>query len=167
VLSPAFYSRHVHEIAHEEIYLDTSGGSRADPVTQWSSPPTSADTIARTRKTAVAFYDAAARSDTSFVLGQLVADDVLFYDTASKREQQGATELLLWWNGRTFVSFEKQPNDALIVGRGWAVVRWIATGAAAATSDTHMPSAAMLETRSGKVVRLTLYYDSATLPLHI
>jgi hypothetical protein len=153
-------------IGHEEIYLDTSGGRRAEPVTQWPSPPASTDTVARTSKTAKAFVDAVTESGT-LKLGLLLADDVLFYDTAQKREQRGATALLRWWGGRAAAIIEPRPDGGLIVGPGWAAVRWTATGGQTSTEGITMPGAAVLEIRSGKVVRMTLYYDSATLALHM
>ena len=148
-----------------EIFLDTSGGRAAEPVTQWPSAPTSADTVARTKKTARAFADAA--TGNTLKIGLLLADDVLFYDTAQKRERRGATALLRWWGGRTAWNYANRPTDGLIVGPGWAAVRWTATGGQTSTDDITMPGAMMLEIRSGKVVRMTLYYDAATLPLHL
>jgi ketosteroid isomerase-like protein len=153
------------KIGHEEIYLDTSGSRAASPVTQWPSAPTAADTVARTTKTAMAFADAA--TGNTLKIGLLLADDVLFYDTAQKRERHGATALLRWWSGRTAWTPANRPQDGLVVGRGWAAIRWTATGGQASTDDITMPSATVLEIRSGKVVRMTLYYDSATLQLHL
>jgi ketosteroid isomerase-like protein len=153
-------------IAHEEIYLDTSGSLAATPVTQWPSAPTFADTVARTKKTATAFADAVSVSST-LKMGLLLADDVLFYDTAQKRERRGATALLRWWSGRTAWTSSNKLQDGLVVGRGWAAIRWTATGGQTSTDDITMPSATVLEIRSGKVVRMTLYYDSATLQLHL
>lgn len=153
------------KVSHEEVYLDTSGGRSAEPVTQWPSAPTSADTVARTKRTARAFAEAA--TGNTLKIGLLLADDVLFYDTAQKRERRGATALLRWWGGRTAWAYANRPTDGLIVGPGWAAVRWTATGGQTSTDDITMPGAMVLEIRSGKVVRMTLYYDAATMPLHL
>jgi ketosteroid isomerase-like protein len=154
------------KVEHEDVYLDLSGGRAAEAVTQWPSPPAPTDTVARTKKTATAFVDAMTDSGT-LQLGLLLADDVLFYDTAQKRQQRGATELLTWWGGRAAALIEPQTENSLVVGPGWAAVRWVGTGAQSSTDDVTMPGAAMLEIRGGKVVRMTLYYDSATLALHL
>jgi len=155
------------KVLHEEVFLDTAGSGRnAQPVSQWPAKPTPADTVAATAKTAKAFLQAVRFGDSG-PIGSFMADDLLFYDTAQKRERQGSTAALRWLIGRTFVTFEDQPQNALIAGRGWAVARWTATGGDVATSDVVMPMAVVLETRSGKVVRMTLYYDSATLRLHL
>jgi hypothetical protein len=154
------------KVSHEEVFLDTSGSRAAEPVTQWPSPPTAADTVARTKKTATAFVDALAASGT-LEMGLLLADDVLFYDTAQKRERRSATALLRWWTSQAFVTYENRPQDGLIVGPGWAAMRWTATGGQTSTEGITMPGVTVLEIRSGKVVRMTLYYDSATLALHL
>jgi hypothetical protein len=154
------------KVGHEDIYLDLSEGKEAQAVTQWPSPPAVTDTVARTKETATAFVDAMTDSGT-LKLGLLLADDVLFYDTAQKRQQRGATALLTWWGGRTAVNVVPQAVDSLTVGRGWAALRWVGTGAQSSTDEITMPGAAMLEIRHGKVVRMTLYYDSATLALHM
>jgi hypothetical protein len=154
------------KVGHEDIYLDLSEGKGAQAVTQWPTPPAPADTVARTKKTATALVDAMTDSGT-LKLGRLLADDVLFYDTAQKRQQRGATALLTWWGGRTAVFVAPQAKNSLIVGRGWAALRWVGTGAQSSTDEITMPGAAMLEIRHGKVVRMALYYDSARLALHM
>ena len=153
-------------VTREDVYLDASGGERAAPVAQWPSPPARTDTIARTKKTAEAFADAMTDSGT-LRLGRLLADDLLFYDTAQNRPQRGATALLLWWNSRTFAIAKPKADHGVIAGRGWAAVRWTATGGQTSTDEIAMPGVTVLEIRDGKVVRMTLYYDSATLALHM
>jgi hypothetical protein len=154
------------KVIHEDIYLDLSGGRGAEPVTQWPSSPAPTDTVARTTRTATAFVDAVTESGT-LKLGRLLDDDVLFYDTAQKRQQRGATALLRWWGSRAAATLEPKSDQGLIVGPGWAAVRWTATGGQTSTEGITMPGVALLEIRSGKVVRMTLYYDSATLALHM
>jgi hypothetical protein len=153
------------KITHEEVYFDASGGRAAEMVTQWPSPPTSVDTVAATRRTAAAF--ARVLNENTLAVGRMLPRHMLFYDTAQKRQRRRDASVLTWWGGRTAVSLTKRPADAVVAGRGWAVIRWSGTDVSGSSSGITLPGAAVLETRSGKVVRLTLYYDSATLRLHL
>ena len=128
-------------------------------------PPTSADTVARSKETAAAFAKAVAAGDST-TIRSLLHQNVMFYDTAQKHPQLGASAAVDWFASTKPVTVRDAQNAPLIVGRGWAVARWTATGADAATSGIIVPGATVMEIRGGKVVRLTVYSDSTKLPLH-
>ena len=153
------------KIVHEEVFLDSPSSIEAMPVTPWATPPASGDTIAQTTKTAAAFIQAVDAQDTPAIQA-LLAGDVLFYDTALKHEHSGQAQVMNWWGTMNPVAFQSVQATSMIVGPGWAVARWTATGTDADTSGVIVPGATVMEIRDGKVVRLALYYDSTTLPLH-
>ncbi len=153
------------KIVHEEVFLDRPSSAEAVPARHWATPPSSADTLAQTRKTAAAYIQAIDTHDTAAIQA-LLSKDVLFYDTALKHEQRGQAPVMNWWGTMKPVAFQSIPAASVIAGPGWAVSRWTATGAGADRPGVTVPGATVMEIRGGKVVRLALYYDSMTLPLH-
>jgi hypothetical protein len=152
-------------IVHEEVFLDRPSSAKALAATHWAVPPTSADTLAETEKTAAAYIKAVDTHDIAAIQG-LLSGDVFFYDTALKHEQRGLASVMNWWGTMKPVTFHSIGAASVIAGPGWAVSRWTATGTGADRPGVTVPGATVMEIRGGKVVRLALYYDSMTLPLH-
>ena len=152
------------KIVHQEVFYNPAPGE-AKPVTPWPKAPGPADTAATTRQTAAAFSRAMVAADPA-TMRRLLAPDLLFRDTANKRGQRGAEAFATWWNSLRPVTFQDMPHAPLIVGDGWAVARWTATGTEAYMPYSIMPGATVYEVRGGKIVRLTIYHDSLTLALH-
>ena len=75
---------------------------------------------------------------------------------------RGWDALLAWWARVPQVKLEnKQP----IAGPGWAVLRWTIRQVFSTGVELALPGATVMEVRDGKVVRMTLYYDSKVLKL--
>jgi len=153
------------KIVHEEVFLDRPSSAKAMPATHWATPPSSSDTLAQTKKTAAAYIRAVDTHDTAAIQA-LLSQDVLFYDTALKHEQRGQAPVMNWWGTMKPVAFQSIPAASVIAGPGWAVSRWTATGTGADRPGVTVAGATVMEIRGGKVVRLALYYDGMTLPLH-
>jgi ketosteroid isomerase-like protein len=146
------------KVAHEEIFQN-EGPSR--PVTFFSAAPGPDDTAAVAAKVAAAVGIALASGDQA-ALHALVASDVLFFDTTQPHGVRGWDALLAWWAKVPQVRLEnKQP----IVGKGWAVLRWTVREVFSTGVEVALPGATVMEVRDGKVVRMTLYYDSKVLKL--
>ncbi len=98
-------------------------------------------------------------------LQALLAPDVLFYDTTQGRGARGSDAVAAWWANvpGTVAFYNKSP----ISGRGWAVVRWTARRVYSTGVELAMPGATVLEVRDGKVVRMTLYYNSKKVSLQL
>jgi hypothetical protein len=114
------------------------------------------------RPAAGAAGDAFAAGDQT-ALAELLAPDVLFYDTELRREVRGV-DAVLAWQSRT-PALDAVANQAPIAGRGWAVVRWTVKQTFANGVQLALPGATVMEVRDRKVVRLTLYYDNTVITL--
>jgi hypothetical protein len=150
------------KVAHEEIFLD----ARTLPptkgrVTFCGSAPGPNDTAAVAAKVAAAAGDALAAGDQAS-LHALVAPELLFYDTSQAHGERGWNALLAWWAKVPQVKLE---NMTPIASRGWAVLRWTVRQVLSTGVELAMPGASVLEVRDGKVVRMTLYYDSTVIKL--
>jgi ketosteroid isomerase-like protein len=148
------------EIVHEEVFLDPASRSKK-PVTFETTAPGPKDTAAVAADVASAVGDAFAAGDVA-ALQTLLAPDVLFYDTSLRRGAQGVDAVLAWQAKTPTVEVDNQDP---IAGRGWAVVRWTVRRVYDTGVEVAMPGATVMEVRDGKVVRLTLYYDSELVSL--
>ena len=150
------------KIVHEEIFYDTrSLPPRKAPVKFCGSAPGPLDTASAAAATGAAVGDALANGDPS-TLRAVVSPDVLFYDTTQAHGQRGWNAVLDWWARVPAVELE---NRRPIAGPGWAVDRWTIRRVLTTGEEKTMPGATVMEVRGGKVVRMTLYYDSAVISL--
>jgi ketosteroid isomerase-like protein len=149
------------KIRHEEIFLNEGRGR---PVTFCSTTPGPDDTAKAAHQVGAAVGEAFAAGDR-VALQALIAPDVLFYDITEGRGARGADAVDAWLasvpDGVTFVN--KKP----LSGPGWAVLRWTARRVYSTGVELAMPGATVLEVRDGKVVRMTLYYDSKKVSLQL
>jgi hypothetical protein len=151
-------------IAREEIFTDTrSLPPRKSPVEFWRSPPGPRDTAHAAAAAGAAVGDAFANGDPA-ALRAVVSPDVLFYDTAQAHGLRGWTALLHWWTNVPDVELR---NEQTIAGPGWAVDLWTVRQVLATGEEKATPGATVMEVRGGKVVRVTLYYESRDVPLQI
>ncbi len=148
-----------NKIVHEEIFLN-EGDTRA--VKLDGPAPGPRDTAKVAAAVGAAVGDAFATGEQA-ALKALVASDVLFRDTTLPQDVRGWNALLAWW--------DRVPNDvqltnkAPISGLGWSVVRWTARQVFRTGAEIALPGATVMEVRGGRVVRMTVYYDSATMRL--
>lgn len=143
-----------NKVAHEEVFLNdgTSG-----PVTYYGAAPGPKDTA----KIAFAVSsDAFGIRDSA--LQPFVAPDILFRDASQAHGVRGWDALLAWWARVPTVTLA---NKVPIAGPGWAVVRWTIRQVSPTGVELAMPGATVMEVRGGKVVRMTLYYNSRTMNL--
>ena len=150
-----------NKIAHEEIFLNEG---RSRPVTFYGTAPGPNDTAKAADQVGAAVGEAFAARD-QVALQALVAPDVLFYDTTQGRGARGSDAVDAWWasvpDAVTFVN--KKP----LSGSGWAVLRWTARRVYSTGVELAMPGATVMEVRDGKVVRMTLYYNSQKVSLQL
>jgi ketosteroid isomerase-like protein len=149
-----------NKIAHEEVFLDPGPESKK-AVTFYGTAPRPKDTAKVAAEVATAVGDAFASGDVAS-LQTLLAPDILFYDTGLRRGVQGVDAVLAWQAKTPTVDVT---NQGPMAGQGWAVVRWTVREAYSTGVEVAMPGATVMEVRDGKVVRMTLYYDSELISL--
>lgn len=147
-----------NKVAHEEVFLNEGDVS---PVAYGTSTPGPKDTAKVAAKVCAAVGEAFATGDRG-AMQALVAPDILFRDTAQKRGVRGWDAFLAWWDKTPTVEVQ---NKTPISGPGWAVGRWTLRQAFSTGAEVAMPGATVMEVRDGKVVRMTLYYDSKVMRL--
>jgi len=125
------------------------------------SAPGPKDTAKVASEVASAVGDAFAAGDQG-AIAELVAPDILFYDTELQHGVRGVDALLAWQSKTPSVELTNQEPMA---GPGWAVVRWTVREAYPTGVELAMPGATVFEVRDGKVARMTLYYDSKVIRL--
>ena len=149
-----------NKLTHEEVFLNEGD---VQPVTYGASAPGPKDTAKVAANVGAAVGDAFATGDRA-ALQALVAPDVLFRDTALPHGARGWDALLAWWDKVPAVTLEsKKP----ISGPGWAVGRWTIRQVFSTGVELAMPGATVMEVRNGKVVRMTLYYNSSVMRLQM
>jgi ketosteroid isomerase-like protein len=147
------------KIAHEEIFIN-EGDTR--PVKVYRGAPASGDTAKAAAQVGAAVGDAFASGDQA-ALKSLLAPDVMFRDTSLPQDAVGVDAVLAWW--------DKVPNGVQltnkkpIAGPGWSVVRWTVRQVYPTGVEQALPGATVMEVRDGQVVRMTVYYNSATMRL--
>jgi len=147
-------------VVHEEIFLNEGA---TGPVRYGVSAPGPKDTANVAARVGAAVGEAFATGDQA-ALQALVAPDVLFRDTALPHGARGWDALLAWWDKVPAVTLEsKKP----ISGPGWAVGRWTIRQVFSTGVELAMPGATVMEVRNGKVVRMTLYYNSSVMRLQM
>ena len=152
------------KIVHEEIFLDTGSlPPRKAPVKFCGSAPGPLDTARAAAAAGAAVGDAFANGDPS-ALRAVVSPDVLFYDTARAHGVRGWNAVLHWWTNVPDVELR---NEVPVAGAGWVVDRWTVRKVIATGEEKTMPGATVMEVRGGKVVRMTLYYESRDIPLQL
>ena len=145
-----------NKIRHEQVFLNEGN---TGPVTFASSAPGAKDNAKVAAQ--VAAKAAINSSGDMATLQTLIAPDMLFRDTSESLTVPGSS----WPEWRNHlpgaVTIEsKKP----IAGPGWAVVRWTARQVGS-TVEWAMPGATVMEVRRGRIVRMTLYYDSTVMRL--
>jgi len=148
------------KVTHEEVFLNEGD---AQPVTYGDSAPGPKDTAKAAAKVGAAVGEAFATGDQA-ALQALVAPDVLFRDITVPRGVRGRDALLAWWGQVPAVTLE---NKKPISGPGWAVGRWTIRQVFSTGVELAMPGASVMEVRNGKVVRMTLYYNSSVMRLQM
>ena len=149
------------KVVHEEVFLDNPGSSRKRPVVFAASAPGPKDTAKVAAEVATAIGDAFAAGDQT-AIKELMAPDVLFYDTELLHGVRGVDKVLEWQSKTPAVELTNQEPMA---GPGWAVARWTVRQVLPTGTEIAMPGATVLEVRDGKVARMTLYYDSEVIAL--
>jgi ketosteroid isomerase-like protein len=149
-----------NKIIHEEIFMDP-GPQTKQPVRYADSAPGPKDTAKVAAEVAAAVGAAFAAGDQA-ALQDLLAPDVLFYDTELTHGVRGVDAVLAWHSKTPTVEVS---NQEPITGPGWAVVRWTVRETYETGVQAAMPGATVMEVRDGKVVRMTLYYDNAVIGL--
>lgn len=149
------------KVVHEEVFLDNPSEFAKQRVTFATSAPGSKDTAKAASQVATAVGDAFAAGDQA-ALRELLAPDIVFYDTELLHGVRGVDAVLAWQSRTPTVELT---NQAPIAGPGWAVVRWTIRQTDATGVQVAVPGATVMEVRDGKVVRMTLYYDNATIAL--
>ena len=139
-----------NKVAHEEIFLNEGDSG---PVAFYGSAPGP--------KVAAAVGAAFTTGDLA-ALKALVAPDVLFRDTAQPRGGRGWDAVLAWWGMVPTVTLE---NKKPIAGPGWAVGRWTIRQVFSTGVELALPGATVMDVRNGKVVRMTIYYNSSVMRL--
>jgi hypothetical protein len=147
-----------NRVTHEEIFLNEGD---VQPVTYGVSAPGPKDTAKVAAKVGAAVGEAFATGDRA-ALQALVAPDVLFRDTTLPHGVRGWDALLAWWDQVPALTLE---NKKQISGPGWAVGRWTIRQVFSTGVELAMPGASVMEVRNGKVVRMTLYYNSSVMRL--
>ena len=150
-----------NKVVHEEVFLDNPSETTKQRVTFATSAPGSKDTAKAASRVATAVGDAFAAGDQA-ALQELLAPDILFYDTELLHGSRGVDEVLAWQSRTPTVELT---NQAPIAGPGWAVVRWTIRQTDSTGVQVAVPGATVMEVRDGRVERMTLYYDNATIGL--
>ena len=96
-------------------------------------------------------------------LKSLIASDVVFRDTTLPHDVAGRDAVLAWWD--RVPNGVQLTNKEPIAGQGWSVVRWTVRQTFPTGVELALPGATVMEVRGGEVVRMTIYYNSATLRL--
>jgi hypothetical protein len=148
------------KVTHEEIFLNEGD---VQPVAYGVSTPGPKDTAKVAAKVGAAVGDAFATGDQA-ALQALVAPDLLFRDTTLSHGVRGWDALLAWWDKVPAVTLE---NGQQISGPGWVVGRWTIRQVFSTGVELAMPGASVMEVRDGKVVRMTLYYNSSVMRLQM
>jgi hypothetical protein len=149
-----------NKIVHEEVFVNEGTGR---PVTYYGSAPGPKDTAKVAAQVGAAVGEAFASGDQA-ALQALVAPDILFRDAAQPHGVRGWDALLAWWDKVPTVTLE---NKKQISGPGWAVGRWTIRQVFSTGVELAMPGASVMEVRNGKVVRMTLYYNSSVMRLQM
>jgi hypothetical protein len=148
------------KVVHEEIFLNEGNAS---PVVYGVSTPGPKDTAKVAAEVCAAVGDAFASGD-QVAMQALIAPGILFRDTAQPRGVRGWDAFTAWWDKTPTVEVE---NKTPISGAGWAVGRWTLRQVFSTGVEVAMPGATVMEVRDGKVVRMTLYYNSNLMRLQI
>ena len=146
------------KITHEEVFLN-EGDTGA--VKYYGSAPGPSDTAQVAAKVGAAVGQAFATGDQG-ALQALVAPDILFRDITLPHGVRSWDALLAWWDRVPTVTLE---NKKPIAGPGWAVVRWTIRRDYPTGVELALPGATVIEVRDGKVVRMTVYYNSKLVDL--
>ena len=147
-----------NKVTHEEIFLNEGD---VQPVTYGVSAPGPKDKAQVAAEVGAAVGAAFAAGDQA-ALQALVAPDVLFRDTTLPHGVRGWDALLAWWDQVPALTLE---NGKQISGPGWAVGCWTIRQVFSTGVELAMPGASVMEVRDGKVVRMTLYYNSSVMRL--
>jgi hypothetical protein len=147
------------KIVHEEIWINEGDTGAVKP---YGSAPGPRDTAKVAAEVGAAVGDAIATGDQA-ALKSLVTNDLLFRDTALPRDVRGRDALLSWWD--RVPTGVQVTNKKPIAGPGWSVVRWTARCTFPTGVQLALPGATVMEVRQGHVVRMTIYYNSATMRL--
>ena len=148
------------KVAHEEVFLDP-GPDTKQAVTFAGSAPGPKDTAEVAAKVAAAVGEAFASGDQA-ALQELLAPDILFYDTELRHGVRGVDAVLAWQSNTPTVELK---NQRPLAGPGWAATRWTIKQVFSTGVEVAMPGATVTEVRDGKVVRMTLYYDNDAISL--
>jgi len=148
------------KVVHEEVFF-APGAESKRAVTFCLTGAGPKDTPGVAAKVGTAVGDAFAGGDTT-ALRPLLAPDILFYDTGLRHGIRGVQAVLDWQSRTPSLEISNQPPMA---GRGWACLRWTVRRAYSTGTEVAMPGATVMEIRDGKVVRMTLYYDSELIGL--
>ena len=149
-----------NRVVHEEVFFDPGPESKK-AVTFYGTAPGPKDTAAAASEVAAAVGAALAAGDMA-ALAPRLAPDILFYDTGLRHGVQGVDAVVAWQAKTATFTVE---NQEPIAGKGWAVVRWTVRRVYETGVEVAMPGATVMEIRDGKVVRMTLYYDSSVIDL--
>ena len=152
------------KVVHEEVFHDCGPifATKRGAVKFAPTAPGPGDTASAAARAAAAVGEAFATGDPA-ALRAVIAPGVEFYDTELAHGVRGWEAILAWWS-RVPPDVELH-NQEPIAGAGWAVQRWTMRQAPLTGVDKTMPGATVIEVRNGKVVRMTLYYNSAVLKL--
>ena len=129
--------------------------------TPLGSAPGPADTLAASKAVALT-YAAALQNKDAAAVAALSAPTIAFTDTASSTVGRGPGDAQ-----RHYAKIFETPADLVfthpryVVGRGWAAVVWTAGSQSYGASGSGVT---MLEMRSGKIRRETLYYNGSNVP---
>jgi hypothetical protein len=145
-------------VVHEEIFLNEGDGS---PVVWGASKPGRRDTAKAAGAVCAAVGEAFATGDRG-AMQALLAPGILFRDTAQSRGVRGWDAFAAWWDKTPTVDVQ---NKTPISGPGWAVGRWVLRQGYSNGVEVAMPGATVMDVRGGKVVRMTLYYNSNVMRL--
>ena len=149
-------------VRHANYYQPLEGQSSSLRVaTPLRSAPGPADTLAASKAVALTYAAALQNKDAAAVAASS-APTIAFTDTASSTVGSSPGDVQ-----RHYAKIFETPADlafthpCYVAGRGWAAVIWTAGSQSCGTSGSGVT---MLEMRSGKIRRETLYYNSSNVP---
>ena len=149
-------------VRHANYYQPLEGQlSSLRVATPLRSAPGPADTLAASKAVALTYAAALQNKDAAAVAASS-APTIAFTDTASSTVGSSPDDVQ-----RHYAKIFETPADLAfahpryVVGRGWAAVIWTAGSQSNGASGSGVT---MLEIRSGKVRRETLYYNSSNVP---
>jgi len=152
-------------IVHEEILGDPHETGVVTKGWKAAAAPAADDTAKEARAVAATVREVLSQTGDFTALERVYDPDIVFLDTSSDGPLRGVDAVLAWHEGTTKISsVDSLAIEAPIVGPGWAVLRTTTSG----TIDmdaVSMPGAIVMDVRDGKVVRMTVYYDSTVLDL--